>query len=64
MKTLADVVQFLNGEKEIGPTFVNVDELFRKSSVHIVDFSDVRGQEHATRALEVGAAGGHNILAM
>ena len=60
--TLADVVMFLNGEKEIEAAQVNIEDIFRSHAVSLVDFADVRGQEHAKRALEVGAAGGHNIL--
>ena len=60
--TLADVVMFLNGEKEIEAAEVNIEDIFRSHAVSLVDFADVRGQEHAKRALEVGAAGGHNIL--
>ena len=60
--SLAQAVGFLAGELAIEPTPSRVDELFRQLSQYDEDFSDVRGQEMAKRALTVAAAGGHNLL--
>ena len=60
--TLRDTVDFLEGLREIEPYASNVGDLFTAASHYDVDFSEVRGQEQAKRALEVAAAGGHNVL--
>jgi magnesium chelatase family protein len=60
--SLAQAVAFLTGEVQIEPTPSRIADIFREHSAYDVDFSDVRGQEMAKRAITVAAAGGHNIL--
>ena len=60
--SLSDAFDMLRGEKVIRPTRVDVRSLFENSRDASIDLADVRGQEHVKRALEVTAAGGHNIL--
>lgn len=62
VSSLSQAVAFLTGQIDIEPTPSRLDELFRSYSAYDVDFSDVRGQEMAKRAITVAAAGGHNIL--
>lgn len=62
VRDLPQVVEFLNGAQAIEPTTVNVADLFTRHSQYNADFNDVKGQQHVKRALEVAAAGGHNVI--
>jgi len=63
VENIKEVIEFFNGKQELTPTIVNTrKEFYAQQSSFDLDFADVKGQENVKRALEVAAAGGHNII--
>lgn len=63
VENITEVIDFFNGQSTLEPTIVNTREEFFSNLNHLeINFSDVKGQESVKRALEVSAAGGHNII--
>src|SRR5437763_4730174 len=62
VQNLRETFQFIRGESEIAPTHGDLTSFFATHKNYDVDFSDVKGQGHVKRAIEVAVAGGHNLL--
>jgi magnesium chelatase family protein len=62
VRSLLDVIHFVNNGNGVQPMQVDRETLLNEAQNFVVDFKDVRGQQTSKRALEVACAGGHNIL--
>lgn len=63
VESIKEVIEFIAGKRELQPVIVNTrEEFYARQCLFDSDFSDVKGQENVKRAMEVAAAGGHNLI--
>ena len=63
VSTIKEVIEFMEGTRDLEPLVIDTKkEFYARQQCFDVDFSDVRGQENVKRAMEVAAAGGHNLI--